>query len=88
MNIDVLLATCCGFEDNGHAVRFYLDPPTLEPAFTRDRGVRTSLFHLFAGDDVQMFREYLARHRCWEVMRVPPVFSLEQRVADLSDIGL
>lgn len=75
MGIDGLLATCCGFEDDGRAVRFYLDSPTPEPSFTRERGVRSSLFHLFAGDDARKFREYLARHRCWDVMRVPPEYT-------------
>lgn len=75
MDIDRLLATCCGFEDDGREVRFYLDSPTPEASFTRERGVRSYLFHLFAGDDARKFREHLARHRCWDVMRVPPEYT-------------
>lgn len=81
MNIDLLLVTCVGFEDDGEHVRFFLDSPTPEVSFTRDRGVRTSLFHLFSGEDAERFREYLARHRCWEVMRVPPAYTPERGAA-------
>ena len=88
MNIDVLLMTCCGFEDDGHEVRFYLDSPIPEPSFTRERGVRTNLFHLFAGDDAQTFREYLARHRCWDVMRVPQNYTPERGAAAVRIAGL
>ena len=71
MDIDGLLVTCVGFEDDGEHVRFFLDSPTPEVSLTRERGVRTPLFRLYAGDDAREFREYIARHRCWEVMRVP-----------------
>lgn len=81
MNIDLLLVTCVGFEDDGEHVRFFLDSPTPEVSFTRDHGVRTSLFHLFGGDDARRFREHLARHRCWEVMRVPPAYTPERGAA-------
>ena len=78
MNIDVLLMTCVGFEDDGRRIKFFLDSPTPELSMTRDHPVRTSLFYLFAGDDAQTIREYLARRRCWEVMRVPPEFTPER----------
>lgn len=81
MNIDLLLMTCVGFEDDGRQVRFFLDSPTPELSLTRDHPVRTNLFHLFDADDAQTFREYLARHRCWEVMRVPPEYTPERGVA-------
>lgn len=78
MNIDVLLMTCCGFEDDGEFIRFYLDSPTPDVSFTRDRGARTDLFHLFGGDDARTIREYLARHKCWGVLRVPPPYTPER----------
>jgi hypothetical protein len=83
MNIDLLLMTCCGFEDNGEHIRFYLDSPTPEPSLTRERGVRSELFHLFGGDEAQAIREYLARHpyRCWDVLRVAPEFTRDRGIA-------
>lgn len=87
MNIDLLLMTCCGFEDDGEHVRFFLDSPTPLPSATRDRGIRTDLFHLFGGDDARRFREYLARHRCWEVMRVPPSYTPERGDAAVRTAG-
>ena len=73
--------TCVGFEDDGGHVRFFLDSPRPEVSLTRGRGVRTPLFRLFAGDDAHKFREYIARHRCWEVMRVPPEYTPERGAA-------
>lgn len=87
MNIDLLLMTCCGFEDDGEHVRFYLDSPTPEVSFTRERGVRTDLFHLFGGDDARRFREYLSWHRCWDVMRVPPPYTPERGAAAVRVAG-
>ena len=87
MNIDVLLMTCVGFEDDGRRIKFFLDSPTPELSLTRDHPVRTSLFHLFAGDDAQKFREYLARHRCWNVMRLPPAFTLDRGAAAVRTAG-
>lgn len=81
MNIDVLLMTCCGFEDDGEHVRFFLDGPNPELSVTRDRPVRTELFHLFGGDEAQAIRDYLARHRCWDVMRMPPSYTRDRGVA-------
>jgi hypothetical protein len=87
VNIDLLLTTCSGFEDDGEYVRFFLDSPTPVPSLTRERGVRTDLFHLFGGDDAERFREYLARHRCWDVMRIPPPFSPERGAAAVRVAG-
>ena len=81
MNIDLLLMTCCGFEDDGRQIRFFLDSPTPELSLTRERGVRTSLFHLCAGADADAVRDYLARHRCWDVMRVLPAYTPERAAA-------
>jgi hypothetical protein len=87
VNIDVLLTTCVGFEDDGRQIRFFLDSPTPGVSLTRERGVRTPLFHLCAGDDADAVREYLARHRCWDVMRVPPAFTPERGAAALRIAG-
>ncbi len=83
MNIEYLLTTCCGFEDDGEHVRFFLDGPNPELSVTRERPVRTELFHLFGGDEAQAIRNYLARHRCWDVMRVPPEFTRDRGIAAL-----
>lgn len=81
MGLGVLLMTCCGFEDDGEYVRLYLDSPRPEPSLTRDRGVRTLLFHLFGGAEAQAIRDYLVRYRCWDVLRVPPEYTPERGVA-------
>lgn len=81
MNIDLLLMTCYGFEDDGEHVRFFLDGPNPELSMKRERGVRTELFHLFGGQEAQAIREYLARHRCWDVMRVPPDYTHDSGIA-------
>ena len=88
MDIDGLLVTCVGFEDDGEHVRFFLDSPTPEVSLTRERGVRTSMFRLYAGDDAREFREYIARHRCWEVMRVPPEYTAGRGIAAVRVAGL
>jgi len=82
MNIDVLLTTCCGFEDGQDGqIRFFLDGPNPEPSLKRERPARTDLFHLFGGDEAQAIRDYLARHRCWDVMRVPPDYTRDRGTA-------
>lgn len=81
MDIDGLLLTCCGFEDDGEHIRFFLESPTPKPSLKWERGVRTELFHLFGGDEAQAIRNYLNRHRCWGVMRVPPDYTRERGVA-------
>ncbi len=87
MDIDWLLLTCVGFEDDGEHVRFFLDDPTPVPSATRDRPARTDLFHLIGGDDARTIREYLARHRCWDVMRVPPPYTPERGAAAVRVAG-
>jgi len=80
MNIEYLLTTCCGFEDDGREFRFFLDGPNPEPSLKRERGVRTTLFHLFGGEDARAIRDYLSRHRCWDVMRVPPDYTHDRGI--------
>ena len=81
MDVEHLLLTCCGFEDDGAVVRFFLDGPTPEPSLTRDRGTRTPLFHMVAREDAQAVRDYLARHRCWDVLRVPADYTRDRGIA-------
>jgi hypothetical protein len=81
MNVEYLLLTCCGVEDDGECVRLYLDSPTPEPSARRDRPVKTTLFHLLGGADAQAVRDYLARHRCWDVIRVPQNYTQERGIA-------
>ena len=87
MNIDLLLMTCVGFDDDGREVRFFLDGPNPELSVTRERPVRTELFHLFGGDEARTIREYLARHRCWDVMRVPPDYTRDRGIAAVRTAG-
>lgn len=81
MNIDLLLTTCCGFEDDGREVRFFLDGPNPEPSLTRERPVRTELFHLFGGDEARTIREHLSRHRSWDVLRLPAEYEKSRGIA-------
>ena len=83
MNIDTLLMTCVGFEDDGEHVRFFLDGPNPEPSLKRERGVRTELFHLFGGNEAKAIRDYLSRKRCWDVMAVPPDYDKSRGIAAL-----
>lgn len=80
MNVEHLLMTCCGFEDDGEQVRFYIDSPEPAPSLRRECGVCSNLFRLFGGGEAQAFRDYLARHRCWDVMRVPPPYTRDRGI--------
>lgn len=66
-----------GYEVVGNEVRLYVDGPTPQPSFTRQRGKRTPLFHLYAGRDAEAVLAWLDRNRAWQVMRVPPPFTRE-----------
>jgi hypothetical protein len=77
MNLWDIFPSICGFERVGDQVRLYVDGPTPTPSFTRRRGVRTPLFHLYAGRDAEEIVEWLDRNRAWQVMRVPPPYTPE-----------
>ena len=70
----------CGYECVGDQVRLYVDGPTPTPSFTRQQGVRTSLFRLYSGHDAESILKWLAQNRVWQVLRVPPPFTPERGV--------
>lgn len=69
-----------GFEDDGSSIRLFVTGPAPEPSFTRDRGVKTPLFHWITGPDAEAIRRWLAGHRAWEVLRVPPAFTPDRGI--------
>lgn len=73
MNIWDIFPLIVGYERVGDQVRLYVDGPTPEPSFTRQRGVRTPLFHLYAGRDAEAVLAWLDRNRVWQCLRVPPL---------------
>lgn len=66
-----LLLIACGFEDNGQEFRLFLEGPNPQPTNHRPRGMRTNLFYLFADDEAEAIRRYVAAHPEWERLRVP-----------------
>jgi hypothetical protein len=72
MRIEELLLTSCGFEEEGENFKFFVAGPKPGPSTSREQGVRTSLFHLFSGEDAEAIRHYLQTHPAWEARRVPP----------------
>jgi hypothetical protein len=81
MGIEQLFLTCCGFEDDGQCVKFYLDCPAPKPSILREQGVRTPLFHLVHGEDAAAVRQWLVGRRAWDVLRVPADYSKERGIA-------
>ncbi len=80
MRVENLLLTCCGFDEEGGNFKFYVEGPRPVPSVSRRRGVRTPLFHLFTGEDARAIRGYLATHRAWDVLRIPPPYTHERGV--------
>ena len=80
MRWETVFALICGYEQIGDQLRLYLDGPLPEPCFTRSRGVRAPLFHLYAGQDAEAIWTWLARNRAWQCLRVPPEYTAEQGV--------
>jgi hypothetical protein len=87
VQVEALLAVCEGFQEDGENFKFYVTGPNPEPSFDRERGVRTSLFHLVSGEDAVAVRRFLTTHRCWEVMRVPPAYTRERGIAAIRVAG-
>jgi hypothetical protein len=75
MDLWRLFPMICGYEIAGDRVRLYVDSPTPLPLFTRERGVHSCLFYLFAGDDAATIIEWLDKYRAWQVLRVAPPFT-------------
>ncbi|MBX9579364.1 MAG: hypothetical protein K2X87_03570 [Gemmataceae bacterium] len=72
---DLLFPYLLGYEDDGESIRMYVDGPAPEVSFTRDRGARTALFYWITGADAEAVRRWLAGHRAWQVLRVPPPYT-------------
>jgi hypothetical protein len=83
MDVQQLFLVACGYEDTGEEIRVFLDSPTPEPSVSRKRGQRASLFHLFAGEQAEAIREWLSRHKAWQVLRVPPDYTKQRGIAAL-----
>lgn len=83
MRYDVLLARACGYEEAEGKVRVYVEGPVPTPSFSRRRGVRSPLFHLFAGEEAEALKAWLSRHRAWQAIRVPLAYSRERGVRAL-----
>jgi hypothetical protein len=77
MNLWNIFPLVAGYERVGDQVRLYVEGPKPAPSFTRRRGVRTALFHLYEGQDAQDILAWLDRNRVWQVMRVPPPYTPE-----------
>jgi hypothetical protein len=77
MNLWDTFPLIAGYEQVGEQLRLYVDGPTPPPSFTRKRGVRTPLFHLYSGRDAEEVMQWLDRNRAWQVMRVPPPYTSE-----------
>lgn len=75
MNLWSLFSVICGFEIIGDRVRLYVDSPKPAPNFDRERGERSCLFYLFAGDDAVAVIDWLNKHRAFQVLRVAPPFT-------------
>jgi hypothetical protein len=73
-----LFPTISGYEWVDGRLRLYVDGPNPKASFTRDRGVRTVLFHLYDGTEAEAVKVWLDVNRAWQCMRVPPSFSRER----------
>lgn len=77
MNYWDVFSRACGYEMVRGHLRLYTEGPGAMPDFTRERGVRTPLFHLYAGVDAERLLVWLAMNRAWQALRIPPKFTLE-----------
>lgn len=74
MDLWQLFPTISGYEWVEGRLRLYVDGPNPKASFTRDRGVRTVLFHLYDGTDAEAVKAWLAVNRAWQCLRVPSPF--------------
>lgn len=78
MNLWAVFPTICGYERVGRdQLRLYVESVTPQPNFSRQRGERSPLFHLYAGADAHAVLSWLDRNRAWQCLRVPPVFTTD-----------
>jgi len=80
MNWANVLACSCGYERMGDQIRLYVESADPQPNFNRQRGERSSLFHLYSGDDAKSILEWLERNRAWQCLRIPPSLTTERAV--------
>lgn len=81
MNFWAIFPTICGYERVGpDRLRLYVEGPTPESRLDRPRGVRTSLFRLYAGGDAEAVLSWLDRNKAWQILRVPPPFTAQMGV--------
>src|SRR4051812_42143270 len=81
MNLWAMFPLICGYERVARdQVRLYVEGPKPVPNFTRRQGVRTPLFHLYAGRDAEAVCAWLAKNRVWQCLRVPPPYTPEQGI--------
>ncbi len=77
MNWANVFLCACGYERIGDQVRVYVERADPQPNFHRQRGERSSLFHLYAGQEAEAILVWLARNRAWQCLRVPPEYRPE-----------
>lgn len=77
MNCANVFLCACGYERIGDQVRVYVESADPQPNFHRQRGERSSLFHLYGGRDAEAILAWLARNRAWQSLRVAPEYRPE-----------
>jgi hypothetical protein len=77
MNWVNVFGNACGYEQIGDQVRVYVESADPKPSFNRHQGVRSALFHLYAGSDAEAILAWLARNRAWQSLRVAPEYCPE-----------
>src|SRR5947209_19761666 len=83
MDIDRLFVIACGYADDGEEFRLFLEGPNPKPSFDRDRPKRTNLFFLFAGEEADAIRKWLATRKAWPILKVPPPFTKDRGITAL-----
>lgn len=78
MNLWNTFATICGYEVVGGQLRLYLDSPTPTRSYTRERGVRSPLFRLYAEADAEAVLAWLDANKAWQCMRVAPPLTTQR----------
>lgn len=76
-----LFMRVCGYERVGDQLRLYVDSPKPVPSVNRERGVRSVLFYLFAGEDAQAVLKWLDVNKAWQCMRVAPTLTPDRAVS-------